>query len=299
MKHIFLSLCILAGTMTLSAQNLREHKKAVKESAKLKTAIISMDTFFVSGVAQARVRSEVRNFNITDYVFFNWDGREILQAKGEVWQSYYANYYSFTFPQSGNKAEAKANRVELPKLIADYQLIKNGAIDPTAESQFVNKMGLGLTQKRAEAAAKDSTKTDPGTFTKLDEIEQKLDNIFTGESKTPEQKQQSEAYESRLVKRNRFANVNVMHNFIEQDSRNVATFDQTNTTAPNGAQLLVVRFFLPDGTQIAEARAEDAPNYLNWNVLSFKDNQAYIVKCTDHGEHIKAIAKYLINRYYM
>ncbi len=100
-----------------------------------------------------------------------------------------------------------------------------------------------------------------------------------------------------LVERNRSAHLYVFGNKLQQDFKDIG-FANEKTELANGKSYKVIRFTLPDGTLIAEAKGESF-NSKTMTVTTLKDNKRHTVTYDFINKQVENVAQYLIDHYYL
>lgn len=269
MKRILIGIVLLFMGVALQAQisdkDLKKHNERVAKSREKGTLIESLDTVFKAGVAVFIFEPESKGWLNTLFTLKDLNGKHhayiSLQQVKNVTPA--QSYWEVRFIASEKVAELQGSQSYVVEQIYKSGLFtEQGSYDSEAENRFVIKYGRSF-----------SNIANTVTVVKVDKLP--VHN---------------------LVERNRQSSVMVMGDEIKQDFKTVGKV-VSSTVAAEGKIKTVYKFYLPDGTLVAEATNEGV-NSLNWSIVTSKDNEIHTTT-TEFAKDKEQLATWLIARMYL
>lgn len=280
MKKIITSVLLLLCSWTLFGQTSKEflrkrHLRRIEQSRLERSAILSMDTIFTSGVPYALLKDKQNT-----QVLYSLQGKELAYIQRECAGGNYLNYvqgacyYAFNFLESGKRGEIQYDLgLNVEGVIVADNLVQDSIINPSSEAKFLlrnppkystNPPSSPIVIVLGDLGISSSTQTN--TTTEPVDIYQ-------------------------TVERDRSDRITIYGNRIEQDFKVVGTVESPSFS---------LVFMLPNGTKVAEA-TEDRDSKSKedvWKVVTLKDNRVHLVT-TKYSDKEENIAKYLSDHYYL
>lgn len=266
-------ICKTLAAQQVSEKEYAKHLKKVALSKEKGEVLVSLDTVYAAGTAQAILRKVLSADK--DYSVKNLSGNELMYFRfnsfneashtsniGSVEKNY---YYEVIFPASKKRCEAGFMTVpQLAEFIIKNKLIQNNALNTPAVDSLISVLGnkySAVQNKPLETFEREGEKTD-----------------YT------------------LVERDKTKMVTLQNDKITQDERVVGRI-LTNTVEEGLITYYLYKIQLPDGTTVATAKhqslgAEDV------EIKTLKDNK--IIRITKPEYWIdKAIIQYLVDNGYL
>lgn len=266
----------LAFSQQISEKQMKKHMEEVQKSKDKGTVIWDLDTVYTGGVPYCVIIEKSVDLFNHDYSVRSMAGTELIYVKYNVYnvppgsQNPYGPggsavaYYSYYFDDTHATAEVPITRVF--KAVYDDQLISGNQINSDAETKFVTLNGT----KYSQALAAQSVAPPPPTVV--------IANPYY------------------VVQRNHNAPIFVNNGSINQDNVVVGS-ESYAEVAENGNITKTLTYFLPNGTQVAQATCVGINNH-QWRVITMKDNRFADIISTFNNDHMD-VAKYLISAYYL
>lgn len=317
MKQLLILLTLLipvAISAQVSPAKLKEHYKKVQQSREKNKVVTSLDTIFVGGTPYAvMLEDESSVLWVKNYTIYSLDGTDLIFISNDSYDKpnpamtstngiEKVSYRIFTFLETEEECEIRWTLgLDLDEVIAKNNLINGNELNKEAAHKFVIKNGKKFSEEKSRITMSVSTNSGNvgnayanhygngyanGTNVNV--------NINTNGNKNAATPASSNAA---LVERNRSAQLYVFGNKLQQDFKDIG-FANEKTELANGKSYKVIRFTLPDGTLIAEAKGESF-NSTTMVVTTLKDNKRHTVSYDFINKQIEHVAQYLIDHYYL
>lgn len=311
MKQL-LCVLVLLVPLALSAQvspaKLKEHYKKIEQSRVKNNVVTSLDTIFVGGSPYAvMIADEGSNLGVKDYTVYSLDGVDLIYISHDGYDkpnpAMTTNnglerviYRIFTFLETEEVCEIKWTLgQDLDEIIAKNNLISENVLNKEAAHKFVIKNGKRFSEEKSHISVSINTSTNVGNpyanhYGAYSNYGNVSTNVNTGSSVNTNNSNIG------IVERNRSAQLFIFGDKLQQDFKDIG-FAKEKTELANGKSYRVIRFTLPDGTLVAEARGESF-NSTTLIVTTMKDNKRQSVSYA-FAKQIEEVAKYLIDHYYL
>ncbi len=261
--RILLSLLFIGFTLLSNAQTrkqLKHHKASLAASRKNQTPLVSLDSFYCSGVKLATVKN--RDAAMNNIVFRNLKTGDtmifvtLVDDADSIEPTLYYNYYFPTLQSSCDVVVKEAAPQSTLLAICKQGLLNTSGLDTFKAETFVALKGS--TTKKREAVAG-----------------------------------------FRMPVRNKSAAITVRGHDIYQDTVIVGSFEETTITGPGGVTLKQVQVYNTQKRVICFS-TEVKPDAHEWRTVTNKDGKYHTVRAVKSKEgDLYEIIRFLISGGYL